>query len=430
MHAHDELALRRWYSENQPGMTALEKWLGNELSQFALHDKNIYSHKVRTKTIDSVLAKVESKLASGESAPLPSSSSRSTPLSTLDHIDDLVGARILVYHPSKVLKLHDFFCNDRRAMRIKEMTIHSHQHDPNFPYLQQLSYESNFPCELVLNNTGYSGFHYVMQPVLLGDYYSDAYQDSAGVTPFQKYELQVRTIIQETWSEVQHRLIYKGYPAQSAFAPALKSQFANLARMLNLCDNMLDTLCEPRKFAPTKKLDARRVPPEFAGLLTDIHNSLSHFERNDTPMPERFEEAEALFAKHQQDIGLYTMAISDKTLGINLELSEYFLKSGHYQEALSLFQKMEKVSNQDPWIYFRAAESCSHQTDRVEEGKRYMQKLYELVRSENAELSADEADSVLYHHASLLAYDFEMPEIADFFAGCTATVSAKPPVSH
>lgn len=408
-----ELETRRWYSSRYTAFYALEQWIVKNLAEFCLQDKNIYASKTRIKTIDSVLAKLARKLEAG--APCKDNQA------LLEQFDDLVAARLLVYHPSKILKLHEHFCSEVQRMKIVEMTIHSHQHDPNFAELQKLSYESDVACTLLLNNTGYSGFHYVMQPVLLDSYFSANYQDSSGARPFEKFELQVRTVIQETWSEVQHRLIYKSLPGQPAFVPKLQSQFANLARMLNLCDNMLDTLCEPRQFAPSKVIDARRVGPEYAALLNDIHRSLTHFERNNVPMAERYQEAESLFAQYQQEIGLYSMAITEKTLGINLELSEYFLKSGHYQEALSLFQKMEQVSSEDPWIYFRAAESCSHQPEQINEGKRYIEKLYRLLATGNSPASSGDSDDVLYHHAALLAVEFELAEIADFFASKKAS---------
>ncbi|MFK8019965.1 MAG: hypothetical protein AB8B86_09380 [Pseudomonadales bacterium] len=403
-----ELAVRRWYSEHHSGMKALELWLSNGLSELTQHDQNIYSFKTRTKSISSLLIKIRSKLEASQNELRAKE--------VIEQIDDLVGARVLVYHPSKVLKLHELFTSDTLRTHILDMTIHSHEYDPNFAYLQKLSYESSFPCKLLLNNTGYSSFHYVLQPIFHDDYYSKVYQDSAGIKPFPRYELQVRTIIQETWSEVQHKLIYKGSGIKPIYTRSLSSQFANLARMLNLCDKLLDGLNEPNQFAPTKKIAADRVNPEFGDFLEELHKSLEYFEAKKLPISERYQEADVLFQHYKREISEYSCNISEKTLGINLELSEYYLKSGHYKEALELFQKMESVSSDDAWIYLRAAESCSHSPEYFKEGKQYIGKLYALTSNKDRQLAVQDMDDVMCYHGSLLAQEFELFDIAEFFA--------------
>lgn len=412
-----ELQVRRWYSANYGSLDALELWLANSLSEMTQHDQNIYSYKTRIKSVDSLLAKVGRKHDGTETDINVKKS--------IEQIDDLVGGRVLVYHPSKVLRLNDMFTKDVRRTQVLEITIHSHQYDPNFADLQELTHQSELPCKLILNNTGYSGFHYVLQPLFHDGYYSGTYQDTAGIQPFGKFELQVRTIIQETWSEVQHRLLYKGNMIKPMYTRSLNSQFANLARMLSSCDNLLESLTESEQFAPTKKMAASRVYPEFGDFHDELKKSLAIFEEQKMPISERYQEAEIFFEHYKNEIREYTKDISDKTLGINLELSEYYLKSGHYQEALHLFQKMEQVSREDAWIYLRAAESCARNPEYFDEGRQYIEKLHLLVSTEERQRLGQDMDDVMYHHGALLAQEFQLFDIAEFLACCAVRFTPK-----
>jgi putative GTP pyrophosphokinase len=125
---------------------------------------------VRAKSPDRFLEKAKKTLEDG-------SSKYRNPL---DQIQDMVGARIIVFYKSDVDNVSDVIDKYFRRIECKNMI-------PDSP-----------------NEFGYVGKHYVL--AVPKDILDDTYDGER--TP-QFFELQVKTLFQHAWSEAEHDLAYK-----------------------------------------------------------------------------------------------------------------------------------------------------------------------------------------------------------------------------
>lgn len=94
-----ELDIRKGYSEYYSEFEGLAIWIGCLLEQLSVHDPLVYSFDVRIKTIDSLLKKIVARMDKEPTACFND---------VREQIKDIVGARILVYVPDTLRKLHAF----------------------------------------------------------------------------------------------------------------------------------------------------------------------------------------------------------------------------------------------------------------------------------------------------------------------------------
>jgi len=127
--------------------------------------------------------------------------------SSLEQITDLTGVRIITYFEQDVARVSEIV--------EREFTI---------------DIENSTDKRKVLESDrfGYLSVHYVLS---LGEARcaQAAYRRFAGL----KAEVQIRSILQHSWAEIEHDL---GYKSQSSVPDALRRRFARLAGLLELAD--------------------------------------------------------------------------------------------------------------------------------------------------------------------------------------------------
>ena len=94
-----ELAIRTGYSSILPNLEALSLWVSNTLSELCFHDELIFDFTIRTKTVESLLKKVDG-LINREGAKIHNFDD------VRDVVNDFVGSRIMVYTPKILLGVH------------------------------------------------------------------------------------------------------------------------------------------------------------------------------------------------------------------------------------------------------------------------------------------------------------------------------------
>jgi ppGpp synthetase/RelA/SpoT-type nucleotidyltranferase len=168
---------------------SLEALLGNLLSH---NDVRVHSISVRVKEKDSLSGKIDSK----------------DHYSCLEDITDIVGIRIITYYSDEVdliaKIIENEFYIDKKNSTDKRKTI---AHD----------------------RFGYLSLHYIIslknERVLLTEY--SRFKDL-------KAELQIRSILQHTWAEIEHDI---GYKSGIGVPNEIKRQFSRLAGLLELGDS-------------------------------------------------------------------------------------------------------------------------------------------------------------------------------------------------
>ena len=237
-----ELSIRRGYSKDLNRLTALSRWILSTLHEMAAHDDRIYACKVRLKTIESFLEKIS---ADPEKVRIIRSYTGATRA-----IDDLVGARIISYLSSSLEGLHQEITSFHR-MRLLKVTVHDQEDHPAYEaFIKSLESDcaqrsgifakSDVSLEVRLNSSGYTGFHYVFEPKPVDPFYKKE------PVLYKKFELQLRTIIQEAWSEVNHGVIYKGrsrYQIKRQKSASLRT----LAGVLRACDSAMSDIANAKR---------------------------------------------------------------------------------------------------------------------------------------------------------------------------------------
>ena len=168
-----------------------------------------------------------------------------------------------------------------------------------------------------------------------------------------KYELQLRTLLHEAWSEVQHGVIYKpGESAEDNFATA--TRFSELAEQLNYADNKLSRLAKSQVlFARTHDQKKVRVDAMEQSILDKI----SDYDTNEIAMKDRFNYARNFYNENKGIIDKTTKEVTEENIEFALNLAELFLKSGHYEEAYALYIRAITITSKDGWIYLRLIEN-------------------------------------------------------------------------
>lgn len=155
-------------------------------------------------------------------------------------------------HYTTSLKVSATELDDTDANRATELDDTGHNFaKAESPLFRDLSFESRDHRLIPKSHTnGYTSVHYAL----------DAASGNPN-DPLTRCELQVRTIYQEGWSELSHRLTY---PDSSAVDHSVKTLLARLAHLLILAESIATDIREHALQPPLEKL---LQPPTRAGLL-------------------------------------------------------------------------------------------------------------------------------------------------------------------
>lgn len=247
-----ELEIRQEFSRRLDNFVAQKKWIGDAIGGIVQHNPTLYSPKVRVKQISSVLTKIKGKIndekrriAAGELLRSQARWKNAKDFSAFEAlIDDWVGCRIISYLHDSIIPLHEEIITHDR-FRIVRVTIHDSYENPRFP---KIDLQENRD-ERRLNHNGYVGIHYIIEPKPVDPCWRKE------PILFHKFELQVRTLLQEAWGQIQHAVIYKGRMPES-IKQERSEAFSGLAGFLSQCDVELARLAKDpviQKLAKPKK---------------------------------------------------------------------------------------------------------------------------------------------------------------------------------
>lgn len=351
-----ELEIRKYYSNNSKNFEALSIWVDNTLKELCYHDDLIYDFQVRQKGVESLLKKVKSQIEKGENF--------SDCQDVFNKINDLVGSRIMVFIPMKIEFIHHMLLNLHRV-EIDKIKIHIYENDINkiAESVEKSAEEKSIPLKIEKNKTGYFGVHYILKPKPIDIFYQDA-----NIEIFDKFELQLRTIMQHAWSEIQHKVIYKPESKPDYESYIKKTNFANLAGFVNQCDKTLENIFEHTSiFAPSYDLSAQEkeeisTSDKFEEFRKQINNLIQEFEQNNIEFSSFVLDAKRLLEEHQQDILELDKEIHRKDyLYTNFELAELYLKTHQFQKAYDLYEKVTNIElpeNLQVKLLLRHSEAC------------------------------------------------------------------------
>jgi len=188
-------------------------------------------------------------------------------------LSDYGGMRLLCLFEQDILKVHDFLLGVlvEKKYDLHECNVYNFSvHDDLFYGLKE-STEKHFPGNSINveeKQSGYKSIHYL------------AYSEKNVII-----EIQLRTLVQDVWGELEHTLSYKkGY-----VHPYIKKSFLFLATELQNIDDLLSHLREiGEKEAAGKKYSSHKDKPLF------------YFEYEDQIYPSLFVENDSIREKHEK----------------------------------------------------------------------------------------------------------------------------------
>jgi ppGpp synthetase/RelA/SpoT-type nucleotidyltranferase len=373
------------------------------LRELCHHDILMYDYSVRIKSVESLIEKIDNRIRKGEHPKLHNFDD------IIKHINDFVGARLMLFVPGRIIKLHELFSVLRR-LDIKKITIHYHE-DYQFSrvdaIIANIQMLSSVEPQLEQNQTGYFGVHYVMavRPF-------DEFSKIIEADLFDKFELQVRTLLQHAWSEIQHHVIYKTVGGDYD-KEVIGGQFATLSHMLITCDSILDRLCEPVRPTPTHEIREEELHERYKNIIAEIHKRILDVESKYAAESDRRAAYVRLVKTHETAIESITQQI-EKYILESLQVAELYLKGGFYERAYDIYKKVlgeNADAEEDKWVLLRLAETCSSLA-RDEEAIEYLTSIERLL---DKTTSAEADDDVFYTGASIVAWKLNRIEKAIVF---------------
>ena len=318
-----ESLVRRTLSDLEDSTRALSLWLENSLKEWELHDPMIFGFQVRVKSVKSTVKKA--KYLSEEKGIVFQKSEDVT-----NNINDIVGARIIVYSHDKILSLHQEITAHTR-FEVTHSRIHYRAKDSKENFIEDFISEmtpskenKSYTFEHETNKTGYTDVHYWIKPKTYDRCYE---KDTANI--YEKFELQTRTITQHAWSEMQHKMVYKIKNKQEK-ERKLK-RFESLVDIVNEFDTRLNSEVNLQKLStPSKNIDIDDTDTFIKKITSLIHS----FEQEETAEVDKKEIAKNIFKIYSKKLD----EIQDKSFEYKLQVCLFALKSGLYSRAGMMYR--------------------------------------------------------------------------------------------
>ncbi len=267
-----ELKIRRGFSHDLNRFKGMKCWLDGAFQQMVANRSDMYSFNSRVKQVEDLLRKLDEKIESN----MLTDDLDWTEVDSYDdlklNIDDIVGGRLITFFVKDIPDLMIYLTGFKHFC-VREITIHDMLNKPvlyqdtikklnitdevrsniltSLPKKQRIQFDvptkefqpgcivEQIPYEIRLNTNGYVGVHLIIQPLPDDDYW----KNEPGL--YDKFELQIRSLIHEAWSEIQHKVIYKGERMPEDVKLARASQFATLSSILSSCEDGLYDAAHP-----------------------------------------------------------------------------------------------------------------------------------------------------------------------------------------
>ena len=250
---------------------------------------------------------------------------------TFEDITDILGCRVICFLSDEV---------DKIGKKVAEKFVVDWENSSNKKDL------------LKENAFGYLSLHYICS-LPFGDKWPD---EICG----KKFEIQIRTILQDAWAEVEHELIYK--TEFTPFDMPLKRKLASMNASLSLADIIFQEIRDYQKNLQVEMNERHRSFYEKADELTSTHSDQSKASKNIERLNPYIRGTiddmllEAIHAHNNQQldtaIEIYTRIIESKPTPNNIVLSvihkhrgmAYFSKND-FENALNDFDSSFELDN-------------------------------------------------------------------------------------
>ena len=176
-----------------------------EISAF----ENVHSYRYRIKRTDSLLAKIIKKSVQREE--------KITKDNYFREISDLLGIRILYIFKEDYWSIHKQLMSKYKDQLVENVHLKLRDGDDEKTY-EDLMKKYDIKIE---KNVTYRSIHYTINSAI------------SNISQSPKLEIQTRTIFEEGWSEINHKLVYKKSNSENAH---LEKSSRILSELVGSCD--------------------------------------------------------------------------------------------------------------------------------------------------------------------------------------------------
>lgn len=304
----------------------------------------IYLTKWRVKSTDSIYLKTKRK------------SNKS-----LDEFTDIGGLRILCMFEQSLGPVHNFLIKTLhdKSFKLREFNVFN-WHDNSFTEALKTEVDKfyqEYESELEGRQGKYKSIHYVVSRQI-GDNNC-------------QIEIQLRTLIQDVWAELEHALVYK----QPSVHPHVKRSFDLLARDLETSDLLITYLkdvCEKERLAEQISLK-RTGPYRIFWYEKDIVPEVFTANSAIKPLFERYETAasanrgsalsrdftktlDELYSEIQTKLQVSDVGNWKVKYWLDMEKAFLCFCKGDYSGAISIYERIIKRGTEQYVPYFRLGE--------------------------------------------------------------------------
>lgn len=237
-----------------------------------------------------------------------------------ERIGDLIGIRVICLRLSDIKKVEIYL-----ELLVEEKILQFIQEpDQKRSFVLPVDPDEAVPQDINLQYSGYSSIHYQIR---LGEN-SDAPEELKMI----QVELQLRTILEEAWGEIDHKYRYAYSRTGDAFPEHIHSGFYNLSAYLQAAAMQAEQLCREveahRLLGPLESTAKKKITASSGNVRKETPNGLT----DQLPIPP------ALKLVLEETFGFKP---TDRTLSYILKR---FSKFGYSQRSKSFFRKIFKRS--------------------------------------------------------------------------------------
>jgi putative GTP pyrophosphokinase len=227
--------------------------------------------------------------------------------SKIEELTDMVGIRIISYTESEIPKIE----------KILRECFHIHEEDC-----------VNKSASMAINEVGYKSVHYVC----------DIGNDRAKISEYKqftdvRFEIQLRTILQHAWAEIEHD---RNYKFSGELPKHLKRRFFLLAGTLELLDREFENLSQDIDIYAKEQQE--KIDRNELDIDIDTINVNEYIEKKFSNMVEANTTKKVI--DEMRDFGLVTLGDVNKLID-----SEYILHLSQYYGGIKEYVKNTKITS-------------------------------------------------------------------------------------
>ncbi len=395
----DELGIRKEYDKLIVRVKVLKRWIENTFSEWSDQEDGIYKVDTRIKDFSKILSKAIKKIKGDEKLDIES---------IKKYINDIIAARIVVYNKSIIYNLH-FKIMSHQRLNVESVVMHYRRGDKGHIF-EDITEDPLLTDEIFTeepNDHGYQGIHYVIKPNPI-----DEIHNNYPPTPlYEKFELQIRTLLQHAWSEVEHRMVYKNNldpHSREIYRP----QFSMVAEFIKKCDDLLDTLSSPIHLVESGPADEDKSNPDIKDDVKKVTELVKNMIEIKAPILQNKVTVKQFIWRNNSTIqNIKEYGLTDD----KMQLGELYLRGQLAEEAYEIYKDLLSNNFYDKWVFLRFAEA-SDINSKKRDVLHAVNKIYEII--DDTDIPEDEKrlwsdyDHTICSQASVLAWKYNRHKLA------------------